>query len=321
MHIGIQAAQIGRWAGPDTIRASALAAEQIGYSSIWVHDRFTGPGPELPGRALDPFVVLAAIASTTARIRLGTSVLAAPWYPVGVLARSLASLDVVSRGRLTVGLGLGHQPWAVRGQGNAPEHHRSDARSAHARSADAPSADRAGDARGSDRRGREARLDHVLDRLDTLWPAPGDGAPGRGLVASSGAPTGRPSRPPVLLAGSTSAALDRVARRADGWNPVNWPLDRLAPTWGRIRDQAATKGRDPDALRLVVRADVTLEPRALDGDRPVYAGSLDQVVDDLVATRAVGTDEVILGLPGASGLDEMLDGYARLADAVGMPKP
>jgi alkanesulfonate monooxygenase SsuD/methylene tetrahydromethanopterin reductase-like flavin-dependent oxidoreductase (luciferase family) len=88
MLIGIQTAQIGRFAGPDTIRSTALAAEQIGYSSIWVHDRLRVPvdtvdagpglGPPRAGRALDPFVVLAAIAAVTGRGGGGTRVLPAP---------------------------------------------------------------------------------------------------------------------------------------------------------------------------------------------------------------------------------------------------
>jgi len=82
-------------------------------------------------------------------------------------------------------------------------------------------------------------------------------------------------------------------------------------------DVIATDG-DSDALQLVVRANIHLSDRPIDGERDAYAGSIDQVIDDVIATRDAGADEVILGLVGGYGLDELLDGYARIADGVGL---
>jgi len=304
MHIGIHTAQIGPSAGPDAIRSVAVAAEEIGYSSIWVLDRLPAaiepregyggmPGVPLPPeqrRAIDPFVVLAATAAASTRARIGTSVLVAPWYPPVVLARLLTSLDVISAGRLTVGLGMG---WST------DEF----------------------EAAGVPRRGLAARLEEALDVLDAHWspgPVAHEGQHLR-IVASHNElrPVQQP-RPPVLLAAYSPAGLDRVARRADGWNPAGLPVDVLAPMWAQVRDQAASYGRDPDALQLVVRANIHLSDRPIDGERDAYAGSIDQVIDDVIATRDAGADEVILGLVGGYGLDELLDGYARIADGVGL---
>src|SRR5262249_30322732 len=94
------------------------------------------------------------------------------------------------------------------------------------------------------------------------------------------------------------------------------PVDQLAPAWSAIRDRAEGHGRDADALRLVVRAIVHLSERPVAGPRGSYHGSVPQVVDDLVATAAAGADEVVLGLAGVSCLDELLDGYARLAEGL-----
>ena len=127
---------------------------------------------------------------------------------------------------------------------------------------------------------------------------------------------GLPSRPPVLLATSAPAELDRIARRADGWNPVALDLEVLAPTWAAVREGAAGHGRDPDALALVVRAVVHLSDEPLGADRPSYWGTVDQVADDLLATRHAGADEVVLALHGDPTLDEALDGYARVAEAL-----
>jgi alkanesulfonate monooxygenase SsuD/methylene tetrahydromethanopterin reductase-like flavin-dependent oxidoreductase (luciferase family) len=105
MRIGISAPQIGRMGDPVTLRAAAAAAEQVGYASLWVVDRMPAAPAEPP--ALDPVSVLATLAAATRRVRIGTSVLVAGWYRPEVLGRAVRSLDVLSEGRLTVGLGVG----------------------------------------------------------------------------------------------------------------------------------------------------------------------------------------------------------------------
>ena len=287
MRLGVSLSQAGRCADPASIRAAATAAEQVGYASLWVADRppasralgVAGDGdgrgptptdgpPEDIVALLDPVNVLAYAAAVTARVRLGTSVLVAPWYRPALLARSLASLDVLSDGRLTVGLGLGWTLDDYRAIG-VPQHEL----------------------------GR--RLDDAVDTLGTAW---------RG-----------PARPPVLLAAYTPAGLDRVARRADGWNPAGVPVDMLAPMWASVRDLAAGHGRDPDTLELVVRAHVHITDAPIDGERPAYHGTVEQVAADLADTRRAGAHEAILGLRGDPCLDQALGLYARLAESFDVP--
>jgi probable F420-dependent oxidoreductase len=301
MRLGVSLAQVGRLADPASVRSAAVSAEQIGYSSLWVRDRLLAPvdprssnsnlpGAELPpewATSLDPLGVLTYAAAVTSRIRLGTSVLVAPWYRPALLARSLASLDVLSEGRLTVGLGLGWSLDEYEAVG-VPMHER----------------------------GR--RLDEALDVLDACWgpdPITYDGHDLRITPSLMGPkPLQRP-RPPVLLAGYSPAGLDRVARRADGWNPVGLPVEMLASLWTTVRGLAAGHGRDPDALELVVRANMLISPTPLGPDRPSYHGTIDQVAADVDATRRAGADEIVLGLFGDPCLNEALEHYARVAEA------
>jgi probable F420-dependent oxidoreductase len=298
MRLGVSLAQAGRLADPASVRSAATAAEQMGYASVWVSDCLTPPTSASPpdGRCtaaptdevvttLDPLSVLTYAAAVTTRVRLGTSVLVAPWYRPSLLARSLRSLDVLSDGRLTVGLGLGWplDEYAALG---VPENEL----------------------------GR--RLDDALDLLDALSTGPalpigGDGDGSRSVAG--GVPR---RRPPVLLAAYTPAGLDRVARRADGWNPSGLPVEQLAPLWAKVRDLAAGHGREPDALELVVRADITISEQPIDGERPSYAGTVEQVAADIADTRRAGAHEVILGVRGDHGLDQALDTYARIAETV-----
>jgi alkanesulfonate monooxygenase SsuD/methylene tetrahydromethanopterin reductase-like flavin-dependent oxidoreductase (luciferase family) len=241
------------------LRAAAAAAEQLGYSSVWMVDRLD---------ALDPFAALADWASRTSRIRLGISLLVAPWYEPPVLARSLTSIDLLSEGRLVVGLGLDPGQSAQRGS-----------------TADC--------------------LEALLDELDTRRR----GHPDEPRPAP-------PRRPPVLLAASTPAGLDLVARRADGWHPSGIPLTQLAAGWAELRDRAAGHGRDPDCLQLVVRADLAVRDSPEARARPAFCGSVDQIVDDVEAVRAMGAHEVVLAAAARSGFDEALDAYARVAEVV-----
>ena len=305
MRIGIASAQIGRMADPAAVRATALAAEQVGYHSLWVLDRLPAPiharsgyggiaGIPLPtgrDRALDPFVVLATAAAVTTTVRLGTSVIVAPWYPPVILARLLLSLDIVSEGRLAVGLGTG---WSL------DEY----------------------EAAGADMRRRGRDLDEILDVLEAHWsegPIAHDGrlariAPAKNLLR----PVQRP-RPRLYLAAYSPAAMERVAQRADGWMPAGLPVEAIAPMWAQVRDMAAGFGRDPDAMELIVRVNFELTKTPVPvSERLPYYGSLEQVIDDVEATRVAGADEVILHLGGDPSLDETLEACAGIAEAIGI---
>lgn len=223
----------------------AATAEQLGAASLWVGDRlltavnptvgYVGKDtvPEQFRTNLDPFIALTVAATATTTVRLGTSVLVAPWYPPVQLARQLTSIDVISGGRLLPGFGIG---WS-------PEEYQ---------------------AAGAPFRRRGTQLDEILDALDTLWtvnPVRHDGQ--RWRVGESWInlkPVQRP-RPPIYLGAFTPAGLKRVGERADGWMAgVNVPgtvsLDML--TWQRkvIDDAARAAGRDPSAIHTYVRINV-----------------------------------------------------------------
>ncbi|MGY5036650.1 TIGR03619 family F420-dependent LLM class oxidoreductase [Streptomyces sp. 900116325] len=184
-------------------------AEELGYDSLWTGDRIlalaapsapypVGDGimPRIYENHLDPLISLALAAAHTNRVRLGTSTLNGLWEPPLMLARSLTALDLLSGGRLDVGLGLGWMPDEYT-------------------------------AVGVPWQGRGARIDETLDVLEEYWA--------RDLVSHQGPLFTIPettvglkphqrAAPPILLAGFTPTGLRRVARRAAGWLPVAMPL-------------------------------------------------------------------------------------------------
>src|SRR6266508_4466620 len=121
MRLGLSLPQIGPLATTDNIATIATEAEGAGFDTLWVLDRLLAPvSPRTPypgkpdgvlpsqfATCLDPLETLTFAAAVTERIGLGTSVLDLPWYRPLLLARRLATLDVLSRGRLVVGFGLG----------------------------------------------------------------------------------------------------------------------------------------------------------------------------------------------------------------------
>src|SRR5215213_6265956 len=285
-HLGLTLAQLGPFADPTSVETMAVAAETRRYGALWVIDRLLDPVtprakypatpdgslPEEQRIALDPLMTLATAAAHTSHIRIGTNVLVAPWYRPVLLARSLASLDVLSRGRLDIGLGLG---WSVDEYAAA----------------------------GVPQRRLAARQEEVMDTLDALWGEDPVSLTGQDFtVAPSNVrpkPVQRP-RPPVLLAAFTPDGLERAGRRADGWTPSGLPLDVTASMWSVVTSAAERAGRDPSQLSLVVRANIKHTARPIQGERPTYHGSIEQISGEVRGAFALGATQVIIDLQGTT---------------------
>jgi probable F420-dependent oxidoreductase len=263
----------GSWATPDTMRRIACRAEELGYASLWTFQRVLNPADGELGpshRAVhDPVVALAYVAGHTDRIGLGTATICAPFTAPALLAKALTSLDVVSGGRLTVGLGMGWLPQEFAATGVPFE-----------------------------RRG--ARMDEYLRCLEALWTQdPVEFAGEFYTVPCShvGPPPVQRPHPPVLLGGAAGPALLRAGRLAQGWIASSQQdLTRIGTCVKTVRDGAREAGRDPQAVRIVVRGLVDLVDDAPGGQRRPLQGTREQVLEDLDALRAQGVTEVFFDL-------------------------
>ncbi|MFI1386260.1 TIGR03619 family F420-dependent LLM class oxidoreductase [Embleya sp. NPDC020886] len=270
MRIGFAAPVSGGWAGPAEIAHIARTAERLGYHSLWTYQRLFGAVDGSWGEAgrsvHDPLITLAYIAAHTSRIRLGVAVLVMPLYAPAVLAKQLTSLDVLSAGRLDVGVGNG---WA----------------------------DEEFAAAGVSAHGVGRRADDFLACLHALWT--------REIVEHEGPfyrvppvrfepkPVQAP-HPPVLLGGNADAVLRRAGRRCDGWiasgrtDPAS-----IGRSIAVVRDAAERAGRDPDTLRFVFRAPIRLRPDGTGGQSPL-GGPAAKIRDDVAALADTGLTEVFL---------------------------
>jgi hypothetical protein len=115
--------------------------------------------------------------------------------------------------------------------------------------------------------------------------------------------------PPIYLAAFAPGALNRIARLADGWNPVAIPVAGMKQMFDSVKAMAREAGRDPSKLQLVVRANVEIhdKPRAVDG--MIFTGTLAQIKEDVEACKALGAHEVHFDptfTPGGQHLDRWL---------------
>ncbi len=271
----------GSWATPQNMLHIARRAEVLGYSCLWTFQRTLAPvaddlglqdpaarSPDDPAyqAVQDAVLPLAYVAAATQSIGLGTATLCAPFTAPAMLAKAMATLDVLSGGRLTVGLGMGWLP-------------------AEYAAAGVP----------WDRRG--ARFEEYLECLHALWTQdPVEFAGDFYTVPRSrlGVTTVQRPHPPVLLGGSATAALRRAGRVAQGWiSSSKVQLATIGSEIEVVRAGASEADRDPSTLRIVVRGLVELDP---DGPRALLQGTRQQVLDDLAALRAQGVTEVFLDL-------------------------
>ena len=262
----------GAWATPENMRQVAVRAEELGYASLWSFQRLLHPVDEDWGAVyhgvVDPVSALAYVAGFTSRIRLGTAVVNLPFYSPIVLSKALTTVDIVSKGRLDVGLGLG---WA------APEF----------------------EAVGVPMEKRGARAAEFVECLKAIWTQQEVEYHGQfydvPLSRVEPKPVQQPY-PPLLMGGTAEAALRRIGRIADGWiSSSRTDLTTIGQSIDLVRSAASEAGRDPGTLRFITRGVVRLGSEATE-DRAPLQGNADQIRSDLEALSSAGVTEVFLDL-------------------------
>ena len=278
MKLGFALPNIGPVSTVDAVSKVAQRAEALGYDSLWTIERLLWPVkpqspypatpdgslPEPYKHSLDPLETLSFAAAHTKKIALGTSVLDIPYHNPLMLARRLTTLDHLSNGRVRLGLGLG---WSKDEM----------------------------DAMGADIKKRGAMADEFLQVLKAIWttnPVEFHGKFYQIPKSYIGPKPVQKPHPPIYMAAFAPAALKRLATQADGWNPVAIPVDGMAQMFAGIKQMAKEAGRDPASLALVVRAHVDISAKPLGKERMIFAGTLDQIKEDVAACRNIGAHQL-----------------------------
>jgi probable F420-dependent oxidoreductase len=284
------------------------AVEELGYDAFYTGEHF------VYDKAIqDALPVLGAAAAGTRRIAIGSAAILAPLYPPVLLAKATSTLDLLSGGRLVVGLGVG---------GEFPGEFA---------------------AFGVPLASRGARTDETIDVVRALWtgkPVVHDGRFFRLDGQAIDPATTQPNGPPIWITGRSEAAMRRAALRGDGYMPYLVSAASYASRGRFIRDTADGAGRTLPAdfawaVRLEMRIDDTDEQalrrtctalewrfgKPFDAERAArnsVSGTPQRVLDGLLAYVDAGVDVFALQ-PVASSAEEMVDLLARFAAEV-MPE-
>jgi probable F420-dependent oxidoreductase len=237
MKFGLAFANVGPFGLPDHGVHLARTAETCGFDSLWTVEHVVvpegyesaypySPTGKMPGTEEmpipDPLIWLAYVAAATERIKLATGILILPQRHPLYLAKEIATLDQLSKGRAILGVGIG---WLKEEF----------------------------DALGVPFEERAARTDEICGALRSLWsagPKPFVGKfHGWQSVHSNPKPV-QPGGPPIVIGGHTKASARRAARVGDGWFPASFDAVQFAGLVAELRGECARIGRDPAEIEL-----------------------------------------------------------------------
>lgn len=237
----------------------AVAAEQYGFDAVWVSDRIVTPldfSLDAEHAALsrladrqdaDPLISLAYVAGQTKRLKLGTSVLVLPLRNPLLTAKMVATLDVLSAGRVILGAGIGWLPEEFQTV-QAPDY---------------------------------AQRGHVTDEwiriMRTCWSAARPAYEGRHYQFKPVHFSPQPARPlPIWIGGNSPPALRRVGRLGDGWLGTRVTLADVPPSIARIKEAAEAAGRDPAQLTYAVALEVDIVDAGAERNQRGLVGSIER---------------------------------------------
>jgi probable F420-dependent oxidoreductase len=236
MQFGLFGINIGPCAAGDAPARVAAAAEAAGFESVWTGEHVVLPDPQVPPSPvppqtpfLDPAVALAVAATATTTLRLGTGIVILPQRNPVVLAKELASVDVVSNGRLIFGLGIGYLKPEFDALGVSFDH-------------------------------KGARAIEYLEAMLALWISEHPSYSGRfvsfGGIDAQPRPVQRP-HPPIVIGGRTPQAYRRAVTHGNGWYGFALDPSEAAACLGELRQALASHPR-PDTLG---RLEISVTPR------------------------------------------------------------
>lgn len=302
MQIGFNLPNSGPLSAVAAMTEIAEQGEAMGFDYLTMTDHVVLPDTRVPGYPYsesgefyedapterhEQLLGMAYIAARTTRIRLVAAVLVVPHRPAVLAAKMLATLDVLSGGRLVVGIGAG---W-LRTEFDAV--------------VTTPFAERG------------AVTDEYIDAFRVLWTEAQPRFAGRytrfdGIVLEP-KPLQRP-HPPLWIGGESGPSLRRAARVGDAWYPIGSNnkhlLDtrpRLEAGIARLHKAAAEAGRDPRSIGIafrVKRYGAAVPPLASDGERRLFSGSEADIIGDFRALRDMGVTaiDIDFGRPGAAAV-------------------
>ena len=291
MEFGVSLPSRGPLAKPEIVLKMAAKAEALRYASVFVSDHIVlpvsaarsvypySPTGQLPGGAnqdyLEPLSMLAYLAQATTKVRLGTSVLVVPYRNPLTTAKMLATVDVLSRGRVILGAGVGWLREEFEAVAAPP----------------------------FEERGRVT--DEYLALMRATWTTDPVAFDGRFFKVHDVHALPKPIQRggiPIWIGGHTDSALRRAGMLGDAWHPIGMrpPAmllpDEYAAKVKQLASYAQQAGRDPRSIALTFRAPMEVRgarEKAPGGDRPLFQGTAAEVIADVRRYQAIGVSHMV----------------------------
>jgi probable F420-dependent oxidoreductase len=299
----------GPMATPANLGRFAEKAEALGYDTVWFSDHIVIPTevksfyPYDPSGRMafnpaepywEPLTVIGYVAGRTSRVRLGTSVLVLPYRNPVVTAKMLATLDVLSNGRVTLGAGVGwmEEEFKAIGLDTYPR--------------------------------RGAYSDECIRIFRELWTKDTPSFQGEFHQFSKVRCEPRPVQSggiPIWIGGHTPQAIRRAARLGDGWQPLvqrppaDLPPAEMQEKITQLRTFAQQAGRDPQRITLAMGSSIQFTDGAATGPRSLFTGTPAQIIEAIQRYQELGVQNFRCDFPGPS-IDGLLQAMERFAAEV-----
>ena len=302
MRFGVILPNLGQLATPSTLTALARRSEELGFDGVFLSDHLTlptVPGSRYPYRSdgalplrpdqdvLEPVTTATYLAAVTSRVQLGFSVLVLPYRHPVLNAKMLATLDVLSAGRLIVGVGVGWMEEEFL-------------------------------ALGSDFPHRGQVTDEHIQLMKSLWTRDEPDFSGQHYRFSEMTMYPKPVQkphPPIWTGGITTRALLRAARLSDGWHGIRMNPEGIADVAHRLQRMREGSGQDFRGFEVSLRAGLDLTRTELPPSRNPLRGSPEQVADDVQRYRDAGLTYLVLE-PRARDAEELTSQIEQLVEQV-----
>jgi len=297
MQFGVHLPSFWNDYGTSTVRTAveetARAADALGFASVWANDAVILP-PDLPFVGdIDPLVTLASLIHLVPRLHLGVSVLVLPQRNAIIVAKQAAALDLLSQGRLMLGVGVGWREAEFK-------------------------------LLGADFAHRGAVTDESITLLRTLWREPRVNFQGSTYSLTDAIFEPKPLRRdlPIWVGGNTTAAIRRAGQLGDAWLPMNLALDDFRAGVATLQANAVGRRRPLIAAEFFFRVDEAGKQTPVHDPFQaaiVYmSGTPNAIVEQLEPYRQAGLDYVLCGF-SADSVDNMLHQMQVFAEQV-MPQ-
>jgi probable F420-dependent oxidoreductase len=304
MQIGFNLPVSGPMASAEVMASIAQLGESLGFDYLTLTDHVALPDTSTPGypysttgefytpdpgHRVEQLTTAAWVAAKTSKIRIVLAVMVVPHRPAVVTSKMLATIDVLSGGRLVVGIGAGWLKVEL----------------------DAVSTTRFAE--------RGAVTDEYMDAMRTIWTQDKPVFHGKyvhidGLLTDP-KPLQKPY-PPIWVGGESGPSMRRAARIGDAWYPIGSnnahlldTLPRLTAGIARMRDMTRAAGRDPAAMGIVYRVKRHGQPAPLatDGNRKLFTGTVANTIEDIAAVRDIGVTAIDFDFEGREAAKSAAD--------------